>query len=61
MRGGKRPGAGPPQIEDESERRVPITIRLPRWIVMKIREQDESQSVIIERGVRRVLRLKRKK
>lgn len=46
-RGGKREGAGRP-IASEEERRVPVTVRLPRWLVRFLRAQGKSQGWIIE-------------
>jgi len=48
MRGGKRKGAGRPLGSDNKER---ITIRLPVWLKVWLKEQPESQAVLIERAL----------
>ena len=47
MSGGARLGAGrkpsPPDLK-----KIPISVKLPRWLVEWMRDQPESQSVLIE-------------
>lgn len=59
-RGGKRPGAGAPCLEDESQRRIPVSIRLPRWLVDWLRDQEYTQSSLIESAIVQAYRLKRR-
>lgn len=46
-RGGKRLGAGRP----ESSTRIPISVRLPAWLVEWLREEPGSQAAIIEEAL----------
>lgn len=48
MRGGRRKGAGRPLGIDNKER---VTIRLPVWLKSWLREQPESQAVLIEKAL----------
>lgn len=47
--GGRRKGAG--RKPTGGRRKVPVTVRLPQHIVSWLREQDESQAVLIERAL----------
>lgn len=48
--GGKRCGAGRPKTDD-SLRKVPYNCRLPYWLVLWIRDRDESASELIEQAL----------
>jgi len=50
MSGGKRKGAGRPQI-DPNKLKIPVAYRLPRWLVEWIRSQDEPASILIENAL----------
>lgn len=43
--GGKREGAGRPEIPKDDKREV-YTCRLPRWLVRKLREMPEAGKTI---------------
>ena len=51
-RGGKRPGAGrkpvPPELKKE-----PISIKLPRWLIDWMDNQEESRPKLIEEALLR--------
>lgn len=57
MRGGKREGAGrkssPPELL-----KIPVSMKLPRWLVEWLRAQPESQAVLIEAALCNVHRIK---
>lgn len=50
--GGERKGAGrktsPPELK-----KIPVGIKLPRWLIEWMREQPESQAVLIEDALKR--------
>ena len=48
--GGKRKGAGRPPIATELVK-IPVSYKLPRWLVKWLREQDEPASVLIEQAL----------
>lgn len=48
MRGGRRKGAGRPLGIDNKER---VTVRLPVWLKMWLKERPESQAVLIEKAL----------
>jgi len=56
--GGERTGAGrkpsPPELK-----KIPVGMKLPRWLVEWMREQPNSQSVLIEDAICKVHKLKR--
>ncbi len=49
---GKRQGPGRPPIDPRMVK-IPVGYRLPRWLVEKLREQDESAAVLIEEALRK--------
>ena len=57
MSGGKREGAGrkpsPPKLL-----KVPISIKLPRWLIEWLDTQPESRAVLIEDALRRRHKIK---
>jgi hypothetical protein len=57
MSGGARQGAGrkpsPPELKKE-----PISLKLPRWLIEWMDEQDESRAVLIEDALKRRHKLK---
>lgn len=57
MSGGARDGAGrkpaPPELK-----KIPVGVKLPRWLVEWMREQPESQAVLIEDALKRRHKLK---
>lgn len=57
MSGGERPGAGrkpaPPELK-----KIPVGVKLPRWLVEWMRGQPESQAVLIEDALKRRHKLK---
>lgn len=48
MRGGRRKGAGRPLGIDNKER---VTVRLPVWLKLWLKERPESQAVLIEKAL----------
>ena len=50
MKGGKREGAGRPKLQP-SQRKVMVSVRLPRKLVRWLRKQDGSQAKIIEKAL----------
>jgi hypothetical protein len=48
--GGKRQGAGRPPGDPELVK-IPVGHKLPRWLVAWMRDQDQSQAVIIEQAI----------
>lgn len=50
-------GPGRPTL-DANLKRAPINIRLPPWLLERMREEPESQSRLIERAVCRLKRWK---
>ena len=57
MSGGARKGAGrkpaPPELK-----KIPVGVKLPRWLVEWMREQPESQAVLIEEALKKRHKLK---
>ena len=57
MSGGKREGAGrkpaPPMLKKE-----PISLKLPRWLIEWMDDQQESRAVLIEDALKRRHKLK---
>jgi hypothetical protein len=57
MIGGKREGAGrkpsPPELL-----KVPVSIKLPRWLIEWMDAQPESRAVLIENAMRKQHKLK---
>lgn len=57
MSGGARKGSGrkpsPPNLK-----KIPIGVKLPRWLVVWLRAQPESQAVLIEDALVRRYKLK---
>ncbi len=49
-RGGKREGAGRKEALPHLKRKM-ISVRLPVWLIDKLKEQPGSQSVIIEESL----------
>ena len=60
MSGGERKGAGrkhsPPELK-----KIPVGVKLPRWLVEWMREQPESQAVLIEEALKKRHKLNRPK
>jgi hypothetical protein len=50
MTGGKREGAGRPPTSPLLKK-IPLGIKLPRWLVEWLRGQNRSQAVIIEEAL----------
>ena len=48
--GGKRDGSGRPPA-DPDLKKIPVNLKLPAYIVDWLREQDESQAVLIEQAL----------
>lgn len=57
MSGGARNGAGRKLAQPELKK-IPVGIKLPRWLVEWMREQPESQAVLIEDALKRRHKLK---
>lgn len=57
MHGGKREGAGRPQIAPELKK-VPNTVKLSQWVTDWLNEQDEAKAVLIEEAVIKAYKLK---
>ena len=57
MSGGERKGAGrkpsPPELL-----KVPVSIKLPRWLIEWMYGQDESRAVLIEEALKRQHKIK---
>jgi len=57
MSGGERKGAGrkpsPPELK-----KIPVGVKLPRWLVEWMRDQPESQAVLIEEALKKLHKLK---
>jgi hypothetical protein len=57
MSGGERKGAGrkpsPPELK-----KIPVGVKLPRWLVEWMRTHPESQAVLIEDSLKRQHKLK---
>ena len=51
-RGGKRPGAGRKPVPADLKK-MPISIKLPLWLIKWMDEQEESRAKIIEEALRR--------
>ena len=39
-------------FKDKNLVKVPVNLRLPRWLITWLRKQDQSQSVLIEEALR---------
>ncbi|SFO08919.1 hypothetical protein [Xenorhabdus japonica] len=50
LRGGKRAGAGRPPI-DKNLRKMPVTIKIPKWIIDWLNEQPETKVRLIENAI----------
>lgn len=57
MKGGKREGAGRPQLDPRMVK-VPVGYRLPCWLVDWMRAQDQAQSELIETALCKTYKLK---
>lgn len=57
MSGGKRAGAGRPPLDPRMVK-VPVGYKLPRWLVDWMRDQPESQAVLIEEALKKRHKLK---
>lgn len=57
MRGGKRRGAGRPPI-DPALKKIPINVKLPRWLIAWIADRPQSRAVQIETAFRRAHKIK---
>jgi len=57
MSGGERKGVGrkpsPPELK-----KIPVGVKLPRWLVEWMRDQPESQAVLIEEALKKRHKLK---
>ena len=53
------PRRGRPAVSHEAMR-IPVTVKLPRWLVEWLRAQDEPQSRIIEKAIFKAHKMKRK-
>ena len=57
MIGGKREGSGrkpsPPELK-----KIPVGVKLPRWLAEWMREQPKSQAVLIEEALKSRHKLK---
>ena len=57
MSGGKREGAGrkpsPPELK-----KIPVGVKIPRWLVEWMRAQPGSQGVLIEEALKQQHKLK---
>ena len=51
MKGGKRANSGRKPLPLELKK-IPIGLKLPRWIVEWMREQPQSQAVLIENALK---------
>lgn len=49
-RGGKRKGSGRPKVPYQLKK-VPINIKLPRWLLAYIKSKPESRAVQIENAI----------
>lgn len=56
-RGGKRKGAGRPKIDPQLFK-IPVSYKLPRWLVTWIRGQDKPASHLIEEALCETYHLK---
>jgi len=57
MSGGERKGAGRKPAPTELKK-IPVGMKLPRWLVEWMRAQPESQAVLIEDALKRRHKLK---
>lgn len=55
--GGKRPGAGRPP-SPASLLKIPISLKLPRWLIEWMATREESRAVLIEAAIREVYKIK---
>jgi hypothetical protein len=51
MRGGVRKGAGRPLGSFKQDKKVMVSLRLPKYIVDWLRSQEYSQSVLVEEAL----------
>jgi hypothetical protein len=56
--GGARPGAGRKKIEP-GRKKIPVSYKLPAWLVEWLRLQPESQASLIEKALVRQYRIVR--
>lgn len=54
--GGRRPGAGPPRKPPEIKK-VPVSLKLPRWLIDWLDGRPESRATLIEEALKRQYRL----
>lgn len=57
MSGGERKGAGRKPAQP-ALKKIPIGVKLPRWLVEWMRKQPESQAVLIEEALKKRHKLK---
>jgi len=58
MKGGRRRGSGRKRI-DPALLKIPVGYRLPRWLVLWMRQQDKAASVLIEEALVEKYQLKK--
>jgi hypothetical protein len=58
MSGGERKGAGRKPSPQELKKKIPVGVKLPRWLVEWMRAQPESQAVLIEDALKKRHKLK---
>jgi hypothetical protein len=56
--GGARPGAGRKKVEP-GRKKVPVSYKLPAWLVEWLRAQPESQAFLIENALVRWYKIAR--
>lgn len=49
--GGRRPGAGPPRKPPEIKK-VPVSLKLPRWLIEWLDGRPESRAALIEEALK---------
>lgn len=54
--GGKRAGAGRPRA-DANLVKIPVSYKLPRWLIQWIRAQDKAASILIEEALKKAHKL----
>lgn len=55
MIGGRREGAG---RKPAADKKLPVTVKLPPWLVEWLRAHPESQAVLIEEALRKAHKLR---
>lgn len=55
--GGKRPGAGRP-LSPAPLLKIPISLKLPRWLIEWMATREESRAVLIEKSLRHLHKIK---